>query len=100
VRSQTGAEAESRRQLRKYARAGSHTAARGGAGTVVASGLDMAIMWDPPTDTLSLSTTPAETTWRIWLVETLAKATEVNGAEEDDSRLEDERWVTKLKNVA
>jgi hypothetical protein len=37
----------------------------------------MAIMWDPPADRLSLTPTPAEVAWRLWLVQALAE----NGGE-------------------
>jgi hypothetical protein len=33
----------------------------------------MAIMWDPPADRLSLTPTPAEVAWRLWLVQALAE---------------------------
>jgi len=32
----------------------------------------MAIMWDPPADPPSLRPTPAELTWRLWVVQALA----------------------------
>jgi hypothetical protein len=57
-------------------------------------------MWDPPSDTPSMSTTPSETTWRIWLVETLAKGHHSSGAREDDGYADDERSTAKLKDAA
>jgi hypothetical protein len=57
----------------------------------------MAIMWDPPTEPSLLSTTLAEATWRVWLMETLVRSPEPAESTEDRNRAEDRQTTVRQK---